>query len=272
MMDWSEMLPELLMETIFTTILAAKGNGPPLRLPSCMLLEKKGDGKFRDLFLLSNDTIHKIRLPKVYGNLYGASYILGVNDDERKRLLVVVREGMHDDETKQCREIYNTKSFQVLEYDLASDKCTEVIEHIYERLKKLISQLEMHGEVIPQEEINQKFLRSFSQEWTIHTIVWMNKLEIETLSLDYLFNNLKAYESKFMGTSSLTTNSHNVAFLSFSSTNSTTRAVNTAYGVNTTSTQGAADSSTTVENLSDAMIYSFFASQPSILQLDNKDL
>ncbi|GJW77384.1 ribonuclease H-like domain-containing protein [Tanacetum coccineum] len=51
-----------------------------------------------------------------------------------------------------------------------------------------------------------------------------------------------------------------------------TRAVNTAQGVNTASTQGAADSSTTVENLSDAVIYSFFASQPSIPQLDNKDL
>ncbi|GJR70741.1 ribonuclease H-like domain-containing protein [Tanacetum coccineum] len=35
----------------------------------------------------------------------------------------------------------------------------EVIEQTYERLQKLISQLEMHGEVIPQEDINQKFLR-----------------------------------------------------------------------------------------------------------------
>ncbi|GJT57397.1 hypothetical protein Tco_0992451 [Tanacetum coccineum] len=31
---------------------------------------------------------------------------------------------------------------------------TEVIEQTYERLQKLISQLEMHGEVIPQEDIN----------------------------------------------------------------------------------------------------------------------
>nr|GEU71449.1 ribonuclease H-like domain-containing protein [Tanacetum cinerariifolium] len=65
-------------------------------------------------------------------------------------------------------------------------------------------------------DINQKFLRSLSQEWTMHTIVWRKKPEIETLSLDDLFNNLKAYESK---------------------------------GVNTTNTQGAADSSTNVENL-----------------------
>ncbi|GJV98425.1 hypothetical protein Tco_1553677 [Tanacetum coccineum] len=42
-----------------------------------------------------------------------------------------------------------------------------VIEQTYERLQKLISQLEMHGEVIPQEDINQKFLRSLSQEWTM---------------------------------------------------------------------------------------------------------
>ncbi|GKB19902.1 putative reverse transcriptase domain-containing protein [Tanacetum coccineum] len=48
--------------------------------------------------------------------------------------------------------------------------------------------------------------------------------EIETLSLDDLFNNLKAYESEVNGISSSTTNSHNVAFLSSSSTNSATRA------------------------------------------------
>ncbi|GJY62191.1 ribonuclease H-like domain-containing protein [Tanacetum coccineum] len=148
----------------------------------------------------------------------------------------------------------------------------EVIEQTYERLQKLISQLEMHGEVILQEDINQKFLRSLSQEWTMHTIVWRNKPEIETLSLNDLFNNLKSYESEVKGTSSSTTNSHNVAFLSSSSTNSATRAVNTAQGVNTASTQSAADSSTTVENLSDIVIYSFFASQPSTPQLDNEDL
>ncbi|GJS73625.1 hypothetical protein Tco_0706466 [Tanacetum coccineum] len=149
---------------------------------------------------------------------------------------------------------------------------TEVIEQTYERLQKLISQLKMHDEVIPQEDINQKFLRSLSQEWTMHTIVWRNKPEIEILSLDDLFNNLKAYESEVKGTSSSTINSRNVAFLSSSDTNSATRAVNTAEGVNTASTQDAVDSLTTVENLSDAVIYSFFASQPSIPQLDNEDL
>ncbi|GJX80199.1 putative ribonuclease H-like domain-containing protein [Tanacetum coccineum] len=111
----------------------------------------------------------------------------------------------------------------------------EVIEQTYERLQKLISQQKMYGELIPQKDINRKFLGSLSQEWTMHTIVWRNKPEIRTLSLDDLFNNLKAYESEVKGTSSSTTNSHNVAFLSFSSTDGATRAVNTAQGVNTAS-------------------------------------
>ncbi|GKF17364.1 hypothetical protein Tco_0062282 [Tanacetum coccineum] len=120
------------------------------------------------------------------------------------------------------------KNLQKQQYKNFVASSTEVIEQTYERLQKLISQLEMHGEVISQEDINQKFLRSLSQEWTTHTIFWRNKPEIKTLSLGDLFNNLKAYESEVKGTSSSTTNSYNVAFLSFSSTNSATRAVNTA--------------------------------------------
>ncbi|GKF79529.1 hypothetical protein Tco_0235097, partial [Tanacetum coccineum] len=74
------------------------------------------------------------------------------------------------------------------------------------------------------------------------------------------YKNFAAFSTEVKGTSSSTTNSHNVAFLSSSSTNSVTRAVNIAQDVNIASTQGAADSSTTIENLSDDVIYSFFAS------------
>ncbi|GJR42505.1 hypothetical protein Tco_1310608 [Tanacetum coccineum] len=53
------------------------------------------------------------------------------------------------------------------------------------------------------------------------------------------------------------------AFLSSGSTNNASGAVNNAQGVNTTSTQGAADSSKFAKYMSNAMIYSFFASQLS---------
>ncbi|GKF12883.1 putative ribonuclease H-like domain-containing protein [Tanacetum coccineum] len=119
---------------------------------------------------------------------------------------------------------------------------------------------------------NQVKFNSYKDAKTLMQAIENRFREIETLSLDDLFNNLKAYEIEFKGTSSSTTNSHNVAFLSSSSTNSATRAVNTTQAINNTSTQGAADSLTTVENLSDAVSYSFFASQPTTPQLDNEDL
>ncbi|GKD56785.1 hypothetical protein Tco_1290172, partial [Tanacetum coccineum] len=103
------------------------------------------------------------------------------------------------------------------QYENFAASSTEVIEQTYEKLQKLISQLEMHGE--------------------------RNKSEIKTLSLDDIFNNLKACKSEVKGTSNSTTNSHNVAFLSSGSTNNASRAVNTAQDVNISSTQGTADSS-----------------------------
>ncbi|GJY37415.1 hypothetical protein Tco_0422793 [Tanacetum coccineum] len=87
----------------------------------------------------------------------------------------------------------------------------------------------------------------------------MNKPELEKLSLDDLYNNLKVYEPEVKESSSSNTNTQNVAFVSSNSTRSTSRAVNTAQGVNTASTQVTPDNSTTVDSFSDALIYSFFA-------------
>ncbi|GKA85221.1 hypothetical protein Tco_0806875 [Tanacetum coccineum] len=105
--------------------------------------------------------------------------------------------------------------------------------------------------------------RSLSPEWNTYTIVWMNKPEIDTLSLDDLYNNLKIYEPEVKGTSSSSTNIQNLAFVSSNSNNSTNRAVNTAHGVTTASTQATAVNSTTIDNLSDVVIRAFFASQPN---------
>ncbi|GKB12534.1 putative ribonuclease H-like domain-containing protein, partial [Tanacetum coccineum] len=140
----------------------------------------------------------------------------------------------------------------------------------FDRLQNLISQLEIHGESISQEDVNQKFLRSLSPKWNTHTIVWRNKPEIDTLSMDDLYNNLKIYEPEVKGTSSSSTNTQNVAFVSINI--STNGAVNTAHGATTASTQATAVNSTTIDNLSDAVICAFFASQPNSPQLDNEDL
>ncbi|GJT75331.1 hypothetical protein Tco_1042056 [Tanacetum coccineum] len=154
----------------------------------------------------------------------------------------------------------------------AKSLLSKVLDQTFDRLQKLISQLEIHGESISQEDVNQKFLRSLSPEWNTHTIVWRNKPEIDTLSLDDLYNNLKIYKPEVKGTSSSSTNTQNVAFVSSNNTSNTNRAVNTAHGATTASTQATVVNSTTIDNLSDAVICAFFASQPNSPQLDNEDL
>ncbi|GJZ36122.1 ribonuclease H-like domain-containing protein [Tanacetum coccineum] len=100
----------------------------------------------------------------------------------------------------------------------------------------------------------------------------LNKPEIDTLSLDDLYNNLKIYKPEVKGISSSSTNTQNIAFVSSNSIRSTNGAVNTAHGATTTSTQATAVNLTTIDNLSDVVICAFFASQPNSPQLDNEDL
>ncbi|GJR21900.1 retrovirus-related pol polyprotein from transposon TNT 1-94 [Tanacetum coccineum] len=68
-----------------------------------------------------------------------------------------------------------------------------------------------------------------------------------------------------------TASSSEVLDQTFDSTNSTNGPVNTAHGATNASTQ-ATTNSKTIDNLSDAVICSFFASQPNSPQLDNEDL
>ncbi|GJR32392.1 hypothetical protein Tco_1108624 [Tanacetum coccineum] len=119
------------------------------------------------------------------------------------------------------------------QYENFTASSSEVLDKTFDMLQKLISQLEIHGESISQEDI---------------------------------------YEPEVKGTSSSSTNTQNVAFVTSNSSNSTNGAINTAYGVTTASIQAIAVNSTTINNLSDSVICAFFASQRNSPQLDNEDL
>ncbi|GJR68451.1 putative ribonuclease H-like domain-containing protein [Tanacetum coccineum] len=138
--------------------------------------------------------------------------------------------------------------------------------------KKLISHLEIHGETISQEKLNLKLLKSLPSEWKTHTLIWRSKPDLETLIMDDLYNNLKIYEAEVMRSSSTSQNTQNVAFVSSNITGSTNEAVKTAYGVSAANSKANASTLPNVNSLSDAVIYSFFASQSNSSQLDNDDL
>nr|GEY06640.1 hypothetical protein [Tanacetum cinerariifolium] len=63
--------------------------------------------------------------------------------------------------------------------------------HKATRLQKLVSQLDLLGEKLSQEDVNQKLLGSLSSEWNIYVVVWRNKANLYTMSMDDLYNNLK---------------------------------------------------------------------------------
>nr|GEX49449.1 hypothetical protein [Tanacetum cinerariifolium] len=104
-----------------------------------------------------------------------------------------------------------------------------------DEIQKLVSQLEIHGVSLSQKDVNLKFLPSLPSEWKIHTLIWRNKANIEEHSLDDLF-------------------------------------ISAAASVSAVCAKLPVSSFPNVDSLSNAVIYSFFASQSTRPQLDNEDL
>ncbi|GJR36034.1 putative ribonuclease H-like domain-containing protein [Tanacetum coccineum] len=90
----------------------------------------------------------------------------------------------------------------------------EELDKTYDRFQKLISQLKIHGEVISQEDANLKLLRSLPSAWNSIALIMHNKADLDELSMDDLYNNLKVYEAEIKSQSSSSSNSQNVAFVS----------------------------------------------------------
>nr|GEW58077.1 ribonuclease H-like domain-containing protein [Tanacetum cinerariifolium] len=86
------------------------------------------------------------------------------------------------------------------------------------------------------------------QKLNTHVVVWRNKADLDTMSMDYLYNNLKVYEPEVKGMSSSNSSIQNMAFVSSSNNNSTNRAVNTTLEVSTSGTQV---NTVNIDNLND---------------------
>nr|GEZ78852.1 hypothetical protein [Tanacetum cinerariifolium] len=105
-----------------------------------------------------------------------------------------------------------------------------------------------------------------------HTLIWRNMANLEEHSLDDLFNSLKIYEAQVKQSSSPGNLTQNLAFVSSSNTNSTTDSVSAATSISTVCAKLPMSSYPNIDSLSNAVIFSFFASQSTRPQLDNEDL
>ncbi|GKD16889.1 hypothetical protein Tco_1206047 [Tanacetum coccineum] len=103
------------------------------------------------------------------------------------------------------------------QYENFNGSSSEGLDQTYDRLQKLI-------------------------KWKTHTLIWRNKHDLDTLSMDDLYNNMKIYETEVKGSSSSSSNqnSQNVAFLSSNNFGSSNQACG-SNSANTDSTSDAID-------------------------------
>nr|GFA01512.1 hypothetical protein [Tanacetum cinerariifolium] len=170
-------------------------------------------------------------------------------------------------ETKKVQKTLLKQQFENF-----SGSHSDSLDQIHDRLQKLVSQLEIHGVSLSQEDVNLKFLRSLPSEWKTHTLIWGNKTDLEDKSLDDLFNSLKIYELEVKHSSSQSSDSQNLAFVSTTQTDNTNDSVSVAVSVSAVGAKLSASTLPNVDSLSNAIIYSFFESQSLSPQLDNEDL
>nr|GEZ97511.1 hypothetical protein [Tanacetum cinerariifolium]GFA04368.1 hypothetical protein [Tanacetum cinerariifolium] len=108
-------------------------------------------------------------------------------------------------------------------------------------------------ESLSQEDINLKFLRSLPTKGRTHTLIWRNKTDLEDLSLDDLFNSLKIYEDKVKSSSSASTSTQNIAFVSSQNNNITNEPISVVASVSATSAKVLVSALLNVDTLSNAM-------------------
>ncbi|GJU65640.1 putative ribonuclease H-like domain-containing protein [Tanacetum coccineum] len=129
--------------------------------------------------------------------------------------------------------------------------------------------------VISQEDLNSKILSSLPFEWNTHVVVWMNKPEIETMSIDDLYNNFKIVEQKVKKSVGASSDAQNLAFMIVPSTSSTND-VNTAipaYEVSTASPNvNTTNPQVSTTNFSDNVMYAFMVENPNGSNLIQQDL
>ncbi|GJU98839.1 hypothetical protein Tco_1328110 [Tanacetum coccineum] len=152
---------------------------------------------------------------------------------------------------------------------------SEGLEKGYDRFQQLLSQLEAHGAEVSTEDANHKFLRSLPPAWSNLAMTMRTKPDVDTLSIDDLYNNLRVFEQELTSTSKSSASAQNVAFVSHSksSTNKVKSGHTGAYSTYTpsTSSNNIPEREVTA-GFADEVIYSLFAKQSEDLDLLHEDL
>ncbi|GJR47576.1 ribonuclease H-like domain-containing protein [Tanacetum coccineum] len=95
--------------------------------------------------------------------------------------------------SKKMQKVVLKQQFE--EFSISS---SEGLEKGYDKFQQLLSQLEAHGAEVSTEDANHKFLRSLPPAWSNLTMTMRTKLDVNTLSIDDLYNNLRVFEQELI--------------------------------------------------------------------------
>ncbi|GJY05212.1 ribonuclease H-like domain-containing protein [Tanacetum coccineum] len=151
---------------------------------------------------------------------------------------------------------------------------SEGLEKGYDRFQQLLSQLEAHGAEVSTKDANHKFLRSLPLAWSNLAMTMRTKPDVDTLSIDDLYNNLRVFEQELTSTSKSSASAQNVAFVSHSksNTNKVKSGHTGAYSTCTPTSSNNIQEREVPAGFADEVIYSLFAKQSEDLDLLHEDL
>nr|GFA18426.1 hypothetical protein [Tanacetum cinerariifolium] len=170
--------------------------------------KKKNDVKARTTLLLSLPDEHQLRFSKY---------------KTARELWAAILKTFGGNEATKKRK----KNLLKQQYGNFKTEGTETLEQTFNRLQVIVSQLQFMDVDIEKDDLNQKFLTniekddlnqkfftSLAPEWLIHTIVWRNRNDLDSMSLDDLYNHLKVYEAEVQ--KKPTSNPQDMSFISSS--------------------------------------------------------
>ncbi|GJR25533.1 putative ribonuclease H-like domain-containing protein [Tanacetum coccineum] len=159
------------------------------------------------------------------------------------------------------------------QYENFSASSVDSLDSIFNRLQKIVSRLAILGVIIAQEDLNSNFLSSLPPEWNTRVVVWMNKPEVETMSIDDLYNNFKIVEQKVKKSVGTSSGAQNLAFMTAPSTSSTNETNTASPQVSAASPNvNAASPQVYTASVSDNTIYTFMVENPNGSNVLHQDI
>nr|GFA65514.1 hypothetical protein [Tanacetum cinerariifolium] len=144
---------------------SARKKGMTVAITTEDMHKRRNDVKARTTLLLALPDEHQLRFSKY--------------ETAKELWEVILKTFSRNEATKKTK-----KNQLKLQYGNFKAEGSETLDQTFKRLQAIVSHLDFMDVEIKQDDLNQKFLTSPSPEWLMYTIVWRNRDDLDTMSLD----------------------------------------------------------------------------------------